>query len=79
MSMFCHFDEDYTDPGDYIDTIRTKNQFGQTVHEVPKTMEQEFEEFKHFFNKCSHEGQTVIIQRIVKSYPDEVKEFLKEV
>lgn len=71
--------EDYTHPNDYIDTVKTTDKFGKTIYAVPKSMDQELEEFKHFFNSCSHEGQTLIIQKIVRSYADEVREFLKEV
>lgn len=77
--IFSSLRENYTDPNDYINTVKTTDSFGQTIHEVPKTMDQELEEFKLFFNKCSHEGQILIIQKIVKSFPDDARELLKEV
>ena len=65
-------------PDDLVTQPYTQSD-GSTVHALPKDCNQEVEELKNLFNTASHEAQTIFIQKIVRSYSDEVKEFLKEV
>ena len=56
----------------------TTDKFGIGIHAMPKDFNQEVEELKQVFNTSSHEAQTIFIQKMVKAYPEEVIEFLKE-
>lgn len=55
-----------------------KDKFGSTIYGMPKDLNVEIQEMISLFNSSSPEAQTVFIQKIVKNYPDEVVEFLKE-
>ena len=56
----------------------TKDKFGIDIHAMPKDFNQEVEDLKQLFNTSSHEAQNIFIQNMVRAYPEDVREFLKE-
>ena len=91
MGLFSDFLGKHTGPNDHLqagrfemgpddlDAVPTTNKAGDVVHEVPKDLNQEINEIKEAFNNASEPARVVFIQKLVRSYPDEVREYLKEV
>ena len=88
MSLFGSFSNKYTDPNGYtkiepkeddITLEPTVNSFGDTVHSMPKDINQEVDELKTVFNSASEQARVIFINRLVKAYPDEVREHLRDV
>ena len=91
MGLFSDFLGKHTGPNDHIqagkfdfqdgdiDLEPSTDVHGNTTHAMSKDLNQELEELKNAFNSSSPEAQKFFVQKIVRTYPDEVREFLKEV
>ena len=91
MGLFSDFLGKHTGPNDHlqagnfemgpddIDLEPSTDHLGNTTHAAPKNVDQELDVLKSTFNSTSGQAQTIFIQKIVKCYTDEVREFLKEV
>ena len=63
---------------DDITTEPTQDQYGQTIHAVPKSLEDEVKELKLAYNNASEQAKARFTYDLIKHRPDNAKLVLKE-
>ena len=64
---------------DDIDLEPQQDKYGHTIHAMQPDVNTEIDELKSAFNNASESARVVFMQKLVRAFPDEVREYLKEV